>query len=111
VDGGGLLPVARTLIALIGVCALAWVTLTWLSRRGFGAARRPDSRLRLLERLPLGQRRQLYLVQADSRVFLVGAADAGTPSLIAELDRLDRLDRMDSPASPEAAPFPSPASR
>ena len=87
-DGGGLLSVARTLIALIGVCALAWVTLLWLSRRGFGASR-PDSRLRLLDRLALGPRRQLYLVQADSRVFLVGAGDAGTPRLIAELDRVD----------------------
>jgi flagellar biogenesis protein FliO len=92
---------ARTLIALIGVCALAWVTLTWLSRRGFVGASRPGSRLRLLDRLALGPRRQLYLVQADSRVFLVGAADAGAPRLIAELDRVD------SESTPEV---PSPAS-
>jgi flagellar biogenesis protein FliO len=92
------LSVARTLIALIGVCALAWVTLLWLSRRGFGASR-PDSRLRLLDRLALGPRRQLYLVQADSRVFLVGAGDAGTPRLIAELDRRDHVERVDSESS------------
>lgn len=86
-DGGGLLTAARTLIALIGVCALAWVTLLYLSRRGLGSAR-PSSRLHLLERLALGPRRQLYLVQADSRVFLLGAGESGAISLITELESL-----------------------
>ena len=77
--------VARTLIGLIGVCALAWFTLSFLARRGgFGAAR-GGARLKLLERLALGPRRALYLVQADSRVFLLGAGDAGQVSLITEL--------------------------
>jgi flagellar biogenesis protein FliO len=84
-EGGGLLSIARTLLGLIGVCALAWVALNWLARRGFGVAR-PGARLRLLERLQLSPRRQLYLVQADSRVFLLGAGDGGGLSLIAELD-------------------------
>lgn len=85
-DGGALLDsVARTLIALIGVCALAWVVLTWVSRRGLGGSR-ADGRLRLLGRLALGPRRQLYLVQADARVFLIGAGESGPLALIAELD-------------------------
>jgi flagellar biogenesis protein FliO len=87
-EGGWLLSLARVLLALLGVSALAWVALNWLARRGLGGLgiARPDARLRLLERLPLSPRRQLYLVQADSRVFLLGAADGGTMSLIAELE-------------------------
>lgn len=84
-DGGILWPIARVLIALIGVSALAWVSLVWLSRRGVGGVK-PGGRLRLIERLQLGQRRQLYLVRADSRVFLLAAADSGPLCVIAELD-------------------------
>jgi flagellar biogenesis protein FliO len=94
-DASGFWSVARTLIALIGVCALAWVTLAWLARRGLGVSR-TDARLRLIGRLALGPRRQLYLVQADARVFLLGAGEAGALSLIAELDR-------EAPTKPESA--------
>ena len=93
-DGGLLWPAARALIALFGVCCLAWVSLVWLSRRGVGS--RPwsrwlaspatgASRLQLIERLALGPRQRLYLVRADSRVFLVGSGESGALSLIAEL--------------------------
>jgi flagellar biogenesis protein FliO len=85
-DGGVLWPVTRALIALIGVCALAWVSLTWLSRRGFATPGSGGGRLKLIERMSLGQRRQLYLVQADSRLFLLAAAESGPLSLIAELN-------------------------
>lgn len=85
VDGGVLWPIARALLALIGVCVLAWVSLTWLSRRGVIAAS-SGTRLQLLERMALSPRRQLYLVRADSRVFLLAAADGGSVSLVAELN-------------------------
>jgi flagellar biogenesis protein FliO len=86
-DAGVLWAITRALVALIGVCLLAWVSLSWLSRRGLVAfgGHGPGARLKLIERLVLGPRRQLYLVQADSRVFLLGAADGGTVSVIAEL--------------------------
>lgn len=84
-DGGVLWPIARALLALIGVCMLAWVSLTWLSRRGLIGAP-SGTRLQLIERMALSPHRQLYLVRADSRVFLLGAADGGPLSLIAELD-------------------------
>jgi flagellar biogenesis protein FliO len=93
-EGGVLWPVARALIALIGVCLLAWVSLLWLSRNGLGSgiwarfsASRTGtmSRLRLIERLALGPRQRVYLVQADARVFLVGSGESGALSLIAEL--------------------------
>lgn len=84
-DGGVLWPITRALFALIGVCLLAWVSLTFLSRRGFAGAA-SGTRLKLLERIALSPRRQLYLVRADARVFLLAAADGGAISLIAELD-------------------------
>jgi hypothetical protein len=96
-EGGVLWPVARALITLIGVCLLAWVSLLWLSRNGLHgsgliarltgnrAGASMQNRLRLIERLALGPRQRLYLVQADSRVFLVGSGESGALSLIAEL--------------------------
>ncbi|HET6334261.1 MAG TPA: flagellar biosynthetic protein FliO [Polyangiales bacterium] len=94
-DGGTALDsMLRMLLALAGVCALAWVVLSLLARRGLlqfasGLAGK-SGRLRVLERVSLSPRRQLFLVQADSRVFLVGTGEAGPPALIAELDGEDR---------------------
>jgi flagellar biogenesis protein FliO len=85
-DGGVLWATVRTLLALLGVCVLAWVSLTFLARRGLIGAPAAGARLQLLERLSLSPRRQLYLVRADSRVFLLAAADGGPLSLVAELD-------------------------
>ncbi len=85
--GGELFSVMRTLLALAGVCALAWVVLAWLARRGFGVVRPSASaRLQVLERVVLAPRKELYLVRADARVFLVGVGEASAPNLIAELD-------------------------
>ena len=85
--GSAFASVLRLLLALAGVSGLAWAVLALLARRGLlsGSARGPR-RVRVLERVALSPRRQLYLVQADARVFLLGAGDAGPPALIAELD-------------------------
>jgi flagellar biogenesis protein FliO len=99
-EGGWPLSLARVLLALTGVCALAWVALQFLARRGIGVVRQ-GARLRLLERLQLHPRQQLYLVQADSRVFLLGAADGGSLSLIAELDAA--APRADAAAGTDAS--------
>jgi flagellar biogenesis protein FliO len=78
------------LLALAGVSGLAWIVRSRLARRGrLGFASglgRGSSRLRVLERVALSPRRQLYLVEADSRVFLLGTGEAGPPALIAELE-------------------------
>jgi len=99
-EGGALSLVLRTLLALIGVCALAWVVLQWLARRGVGVPR-SAARLRVLERLPLAPGRQLYLIEADSRLFLLGAAERGPLSLIAELDPA-RAPRLPEAREPDA---------
>jgi hypothetical protein len=109
-DGGGLLSsVARTLLALVGVCALAWCMLALVARRGGLAARlsgglggRAPARVRVLERVALSPRRQLYLVQADARVFLLGAGEAGPLALLAELQEAPEISgRAGVPAATE----------
>lgn len=81
------LDLLRTLLALAGVCVLGWFSLRWLARRGFGGAKLgPHPGLRVLRRLPLEPRTNLYLVRAGQRLLLIGTSDGGPPRLIAELD-------------------------
>lgn len=82
--GGQLIVIVRTLLALVGVCALAWVVLVLLSRRGIGVGR-AGGRLQVLERVTLSPRRQVYLVRADQHVLVVGAGEGGALSLLLEL--------------------------
>ena len=86
-EGPGLLgSVLRTLFALVGVCALAFVVLSWLARRGIGVSGRTRSgRIEVLERVALAPRTSLYVVRVDGRELLVGSGEAGGLSLITEL--------------------------
>jgi flagellar biogenesis protein FliO len=77
----------RTLLALAGVCGVAWFGLRSLARRGYrGADKASATAVRVLARVPLETRKSLYLVRAGERVLLIGTGDAGPPALIAELD-------------------------
>ncbi|MFW5875515.1 MAG: flagellar biosynthetic protein FliO [Myxococcota bacterium] len=96
VPGGYGLALLQSLLALGAVCLLAWALLRWLGRRGFGRPPR-GSRLRVIERTPLDGQRALYLVQVGDRVWLVGAGEGASPSLVAELDSADL------PPEPEVA--------
>lgn len=82
-----LFEMVRALLALAGVCLLAWVLLRMLARRWghtrFGA--KPGA-VEVLERVPLDARRALWLVRAGERVLLLGTGDGGAPALVAELD-------------------------
>lgn len=96
VPGGYGMALLQSLLALGAVCLLAWVLLRWLGRRGFG--RPPQgSRIRVIERTPLDGQRALYLVRVGDRLWLVGAGEGASPSLVAELDPADL------PAEPEVA--------
>jgi flagellar biogenesis protein FliO len=77
----------RALLALAGVCLLAWVVLRMLARRwGPGRFGGKPGTVEVLERVPLDARRALWLVRAGERVLLVGTGDGGAPVLVAELD-------------------------
>ena len=107
-NGEGALPTVyglyllQTLLALGAVCILAVVVLRLLSRRLHGG-RRGGRHLRVIEHLPLDQRRTLYLVEAAGRSLLLGATDGGGVRLIAELDRLDQ--EPSAAAAPEEPPL------
>lgn len=73
----------QTLLALGAVCLLAWVGLRFLAKRVHGLGRR-GRLVRVVEHLPLDQRRSLYVVEAGGRTLLLGASEAGV-SLVAEL--------------------------
>ncbi len=77
----------RSVLALVGVCVTAWLVLRWMARRGYGAAGGVRN-LRVIERVALDARKSMYIVEAGSRVFLVGASDQSVHTL-AELSRDD----------------------
>jgi len=74
----------QALLALLAVCVLAVLILRTISKRGFGL---PQQRgpVRVVQRIILEPRRSLYLIQAGSRVLLVGMSENGSPVLLAEL--------------------------
>lgn len=75
----------QALLALGGVCVLAWVVLRFGARRGFGVGAGRGGRVTVLERVALDPRRSLYLVKVGERVLLLSAGDGGAPALVAEL--------------------------
>jgi flagellar biogenesis protein FliO len=77
--------IVQALLALLGVCAIAVWTMRYLSSRfpRLGLAPGP---VRVVQRIALEPRRTLYLVQAGSRLLLIGFGEAHSPVLLAELD-------------------------
>ncbi|MEZ4256842.1 MAG: flagellar biosynthetic protein FliO [Polyangiales bacterium] len=87
----------ETLLALVGVCVLAWVVLHWAARQGFGTGG-GGGRMRVVDRVALDARRGLALVEVGERMFLVGTGDGAAPTMLAEID-------------PAAVPAPKVAAR
>lgn len=85
----------QSLLALMAVCILAWVVLRWASRKGMGVGQ--GKRVKVLERISLDARRQLYLVEVGGKVLLLGAGDGAAPRLISELDPAD-LPELEEPS-------------
>lgn len=74
--------VLQTVLVLVGVCALAAVTLRLYARR-FGATG-PTAPMRVLGRLALEPRRSLVVVRVVGRTLLLSSSEAGV-SAIGEL--------------------------
>ena len=73
----------QTVLVLVFVCALAYLVLRYIPRR---AGLSTDSTLiRVVDRVPLDQRRNLYVVRVVGRWLLVASSEAGV-QLITELD-------------------------
>lgn len=72
----------QTVLALLLVCVLAYLALRFGLRRMRGVT--GDGSLRLVARLALEPRRNVYLVEACGRCFLIGSGEAGV-TLLAEV--------------------------
>lgn len=83
----------RTMLVLGMVVVLAWLTLNVGLRRllGIKAVGGP-SMVQVLERVPLDQRRSLFVVEAAGEVLLIGGSD-NSLSLLSKLDRAE-VDRL-----------------
>jgi flagellar biogenesis protein FliO len=75
----------RVLMALAGVCLLAYLVLRYVGRRVQAGSGGPGP-LRLVARLHLEPRRAVYVVEAAGRCFLLGSGESGPPAMLAELD-------------------------
>lgn len=91
------------LAVTLGLCALA----TWLLRRFAPGALAPRGAvtLRVLQRVALGPKQGVAVLQAGERVLLVALTDGGA-SLLAELEGEDRARALaaSAPAGPAAGP-------
>lgn len=77
------LMVIQTLAVLALIALAAWAFVRFVAPRLQGS--RGKLRMRVIERLPLEQRRSLYLVEVDNTPFLIGAAE-GSIRLLKELE-------------------------
>ncbi len=70
---------AQTIVALAGVCALAWWILRWGARRGLG--RHVGGRVEVLERASLDARSTLFVVRVGKRILVLGAGPQSVTTL------------------------------
>lgn len=80
----------QTMLVLAMVLALAWLTLNVGLRRllGIRAPVRGPPLVNVLERVPLDQKRALFVVEAGGEVLLIGGGD-GSLSLISKLNKAE----------------------
>jgi flagellar protein FliO/FliZ len=95
-------------IAFAIVILSIYITLNYGLRRmmGLKAAGSGDSVVRVIERIPLDQRKALFVVKAAGEYLLVGGSDT-TLSLISKLnpEEVARIERDRLAAQPAVSPF------
>ncbi len=94
----------RTFMVLVCVVGLAWLTLNVGLRRLLGIKSAVGTSLvTVLERVPLDQKRTLFVVEAAGEVLLIGGGD-GALSLLSRLPR-EEVDRLRTAAPVQVSPF------
>ncbi|MGV3623467.1 MAG: FliO/MopB family protein [Archangium sp.] len=97
----------RTMMVLGMVVALAWLTLNVGLRRLMGIKPAVGSSVvTVLQRVPLDQKRALFVIEAAGEVLLVGGGE-GSLSLITKLDRaeLDKQRAAQPVSTVQLSPF------
>lgn len=98
---------ARTMIVLAMVVALAYLTLNVGLRRLLGIRSAVGtSVVTVLERVSLDQKRSLFVVEAGGEVLLIGGGES-TLTLLAKLDRaeVEKLKSATPPSPVQLSPF------
>lgn len=91
-----------TLAAVVIVLYLAYQCSRFIAARG-GFAGASGTAMRLLSRLPLAQDKQLVVVEAGGRYWLLGVSQAGI-QLVAELTEEEAMGCVKTPQAGEAIP-------
>ena len=86
----------QTLVALLFICAVAWLLLRVMGRytNGLGPSK---SMIEIVERVAIDQRKSLYIMKVTGRWLLVGSSETG-------LQLLTELDPKDAAQAAEANP-------
>jgi flagellar protein FliO/FliZ len=71
----------QLVISLALVCGLAWVIIKFGLARWLRKQASPTAGMEVLETLPLGGRRAIFLVRTLDRLLVVGASEAGLRTL------------------------------
>lgn len=106
--GGFGAQLARTSLALLMVCVMAWWLVRYAARRGMLGAPAHSRHMTVVERVALDARKALHLVRIGKRILVVGASDEGLRTL-AELT-VDELDLDERTPNTGIDPASAPAS-
>jgi flagellar biogenesis protein FliO len=93
----------RALLALLCLLGVAWLLVRSQPGRRLLGLRKTHGPLELVQYLPLGPRRALYVVRCEGRTLVLGAAENGPLTLLAELEG-------NAPAVAAAEPVTTPRS-
>ncbi|MDL2219917.1 flagellar biosynthetic protein FliO [Ruminococcaceae bacterium OttesenSCG-928-O06] len=80
-SGEAVLQLVGAILGLIVVLLLAWVLLSWLSRRLPGVSGGAGRMIQILDRVSVGRNSVILLVRAGGKVFLVAVSDHAVEKL------------------------------
>ena len=95
---------AKMLLALLVVCAAAYVLLRYGLKRLAGGPRGAAQTMRVVERCALAAGRNIWIVEAGGRFFLLGETEGGISNL-AELDKDETAELLKKAASERSPSF------
>ena len=82
---------ALTVIALIAVLAIAWMSLKLLAGLGKGSLK--HSRMKIVQSLPVGSRERIIIVDVDGQEYVLGVTAQGITRLDSPKSHIGDLDK------------------
>ncbi len=75
-----LIALIKIILALGFILSLAWLFLRYVVPKMYGI-KTQGQRIKVLEHLMLGQKRQLFLIEADNKKMLIGCSETSLTTL------------------------------